>query len=205
MTRKIAIRFVVLMLAAFVLASPAALTAQMGGRGGGRGGSGGQSTMPGSGDNAAADDFHRAVALQATDDQRAQFQTVGKNTATARKLALQLVEDLRQSVGKPAASPNQQAQAAALKTAIDNATNATHVFLESFDKEQTSGLKDPIKKLNKAGENVESKWKALTRELEKPQANGNDPKLSGAADELVRALDEYASRQAALGTQMGIQ
>lgn len=191
------------MLALFVLASPVALTAQMGGGrgGGGRGGSGGRSTTPGNGDTSAADDFHKAVALQASDEQREQFQTAAKNTAAARKLALKLGEDLRPSNGEPAPSPNQPTQAA-LKTSIDSAMSTTHAFVESFDKEQTSGLKDPLKKLNKAGENVESKWKAVTRDLEKPKANA---KLSGGADELVRALDEYASRQTALGTQMGIQ
>jgi chromosome segregation ATPase len=193
-------RFLLLVMAVLVLASPGALTAQMGGGHGGSGRSSGGRQSPAPGDNStAADDFHKAIALQATDDQRAQFHMAEKHTDAARKLA----EDLRQSIGQPEKSPDYQTQAAKLKASIDNAQSATHAFLQGFDKGQTSGLKDPIKKLNKAGGNLESAWKSVSRELE--QSKANHQKLSAAADELVRALTDFRSRQAALGDAMGIQ
>jgi hypothetical protein len=188
---------VVVLSATFSLVTPSLAAAQMGGGRGGHGGSGRQS--PSQGTDTTADDFHKAVALQATDEQRTQFQTAAKRAEAATKLA----EELQQRVAQPAELPNYASQAAALKASIDNSKSAMDVFLGGFDKEQSSGLKVPVKKLNKARTDVDSKWKAVSRELERTNVDGR--KLSVSANDLVRALADFRSRQSALGTEMGIQ
>lgn len=137
--------------------------------------------------------------MQATPAQRAQLHEAAKRVETAKNLAAAL------SHGATATAEQSTipAQGVALRAALDASNSANDEFLKSFSKAQVDGLKSSIKKLSKVGANVGARGKAVEREL--TQTKINSQRLSATAEELARALADFRLRQAALGTEMGIQ
>ncbi len=191
-------RGVLLMIAAVLLAYPCALMAQHGGGRGGHGGAGG-APAAGTGADTSVSGLEQAVAVQATESQRALFQRAATSVEVARKLA----EDLAQDSVKTTPLPNLAGTAEALMNAVDVVHHTNEVFVQGLSKTQISELKSLIKKVSKAGEDVEAKWKATNRELTSPKVSG--PKLSETAGKLTQALTSLRAQQKALGNEMGIQ
>jgi hypothetical protein len=200
-----------------LLATPGRLLAQHGG--GGRGMMGGGGTGVGGGFPSGVDekddlkDFHRAIALQATDEQRAAFGKIAQYT----QAACDQLHAFRESVVKaPGGSSSLVAErAGALDGAIAKARTSSENFLTSFSPAQKSGLKDLTNKLAKTDGELEKQTKALDPvvqgKADKEQvagAAGPDVVTLGVSSLDVASLDKelgsFQSEQLAIGREMGI-
>jgi len=177
-----------------LLVCPSSLLAQRGGHGSGRPSTGASNPMPNTSDMT---DFNRAIALQATPDQLAQFRQLDKSTEAASKRAQNLIQPL-----KNASMPN-SSRYSDLSDALDEAqTNIQH-FVSSFSSAQQSGLKPLIKKLGKAESDVSKQSKALAQDLERSQIN--DKKLIAVTEKLDKSLTGFRTELVDIGKEMGIQ
>ena len=191
----------VLIVGIALLASPRGMLAQRGG-GGGHGMPTGANTGTGpAGGVSEKDDlkdFHRAMAVQATAEQRAAFANVAQDAQAAsdrlrtfRKLLLKV----------PASSPLSD-RATALDQAIEKARTGNKNFLGSFSSAQRSGLKDIAKKLEKADSDLVKQIKTLDQIVQTPKPDSEQ--ISSSAATLEKALASFQSEQLALGRDMGI-
>jgi hypothetical protein len=170
--------------------------AQHGGGGGGMGGgSGGGASAGRPGGVSEKDDlrsFHRAIALQATSQQSALFNT-----------AIQDVENANAQLQafRAAAQTVPPAPAATMHDLIEKVRSSNQSFLASFSAAQKAGLKDILKKLVKEDSD-------LAR-----QAQGFDQGLQGAkptAEQLAsvtsleKTLTGFQTQQLVLATEMSI-
>ncbi|MCU1286100.1 MAG: hypothetical protein JWO13_2450 [Acidobacteriales bacterium] len=161
--------------------------AQRGG-GGRRGGGGGGGARPSGGtDPNSMKDFNRAIALQATDEQRADFMSLVKSTDAARKMSADLA-------GAAANTPDRH-QITDLKNTIDVTQDTQYHLLRSFSEVQKDGLKDFTKKLGKTNSAM---LKALSA-VEK-----NNKAIASSAEKLVQALSNLQTEQNKLGEEIGI-
>jgi hypothetical protein len=161
------------------------------GAGAGRPPSGASNPAP----NNDINDFNRAVALQATPDQIAQFRQLTKSTEAASKKAQTLV----QHTGNNADSSGY----ADLNDAVDETQSNYQRFLGSFSTSQQSGLKPLTKKLSKADSDVAKQSKALTQELGQSQIDSK--KIGNVVEKLNQALTSLQTEQLDIGKEMGIQ
>jgi hypothetical protein len=171
------------------------LLAQHGGRGTGAGPTAPAPSNPTP--NSDISDFNRAVALQATADQIAQFQRLKKSTQAARKDAQSLIQ-LSQNTSNPDSS-----RYAELSDAIDDARTNNLQFMRSLSASQQSGLKPQTKKLAKADVDLSKQSKALAHESE--QRPIDTKKIAGVVEKLDNALGTFQSEQTDIGKEMGIQ
>jgi hypothetical protein len=188
-------RFSVLVCQVVLLASPSMLLAQHGGRGAGAG-----PTTPAPSNptpNSDISDFNRAVALQATPDQIAQFQRSTKSTEAAKKDAQTLIQ-LSQN-----ASNSDSSRYTDLNDAIDDARTNNLQFMRSLSASQQSGLKPQTKRLAKADADISKQSKALAHESE--QRPIDTKKIAGLVEKLDNALSAFQSEQTDIGKEMGIQ
>jgi predicted nucleic acid-binding Zn-ribbon protein len=188
-------RFSVLVCQVVLLASPFILLAQHGGRGAGAGPT--TPAAPNPAPNSDISDFNRAVALQATPDQIAQFQRSTKSTETARKDAQTLIQ-LSQN-----ASNSDSSRYTDLNDAIDEARTNNLQFMRSLSASQQSGLKPQTKRLAKADADISKQSKALAHESE--QRPIDTKKIAGLVEKLDNALSAFQSDQIDMGKEMGIQ
>lgn len=196
-----------------LLASPGRMLAQHGGGGGGMtgGGTGVGAGLP-SGVDERDDlkDFHRAIALQATDEQRTAFAKIAQHT----QAACDQLHAFRESVLKAPGSSSSSAmaeRAGALDGAIAKARASSENFLASFSPAQKSGLKDLTNKLAKTDGELEKQTKALDLVV---QGKADKEQVAGAAaspdvftlgvSSLDKELGSFQSEQLAIGTEMGI-
>ncbi len=200
-----------------LLASPCRLLAQHGGGGRGMmsgGGTGVGGRLP-SGVDEKDDlkDFHRAIALQATDEQRAAFAKIAQYT----QAACDQLHAFRESVLKvPGSSSLVAERAGALDEAIVKARASSENFLTSFSPSQKSGLKDLTNKLAKTDGELEKQTKALDLVV---QGKADKEQVAGAAagpdvvtlgisgldvTSLDKELGSFQSEQLAIGREMGI-
>lgn len=172
------------------------------GQHGGHGGSGGHGGGP-KGSGAAPDtslqDFNHAMAVQATPDQVSQFQTMAKSTEAAKKQA----QELLQLASKADRSADFTRQTTALKDALEDAQGGNKYFMNSFSKSQKAGLKELMKKLEKADSEVARQRKVLDQQV--GQSKTDSAGIAGTADKLEKALEEFQSQQLGLAKEMGIQ
>ena len=188
-------RFSLVLCQITLLACPSMLLAQRGNHGTGAG-----PTTPAPSNptpNSDISDFNRAVALQATPDQIAQFQRLKKSTQAARKDAQSLIQ-LPQNASKPDSS-----RYADLNDTIDEARTNNLQFMRSLSTSQQSGLKTQTKKLAKADADISKQSKALTQESERRPIDNK--KISGLVEKLDNALSTFQSEQTDIGKEMGIQ
>jgi len=187
-------RSLVLLCQIVLLMCPSTLLAQRGGHGAGRPSTGASNPTLNTSD---MNDFNRAIALQATPDQIAQFQQLNKSTEAASKEAQNLVQPSKN------ASTQNSSRYTDLSDVVDEAqTNIQH-FVSSFSTAQQSGLKPLVKKLSKADSDVSKQSKALAQELERSQIN--DKKLVTVTEKLDKALNGFRTELIDLGKEMGIQ
>jgi hypothetical protein len=169
------------------------LAQRRGGRGGGTG-----RAPAGASSTDDLKDFKRAMALQASPDQVAQFQRLNESTQVARKSAQDLLK-----LADNASTTDLFRPTSVLASALEDAQTDNEKFLQTFSAVQKSGLKEITKKLGKANSDVTKGSKALTRDLERPPIAGQQ--LSGVAQKLDKALSDLQARQLAIAKEMGIQ
>jgi hypothetical protein len=183
-----------------LLASPSRALAQHGG-GGGHGkptGGGGAGRAAGVNEKDDLKDFHRAMAVQATAQQRAAFASVAQ-AAQAASEQLQAFRELLRKV--PASSPLSD-RATSLDQAIEEARTGNKNFLGSFSSAQKSGLKDIAKKLGKTDSDLAKQIKALDQIVQTTKSESE--RISNSAANLDKALASFQNEQLALGREMGI-
>jgi hypothetical protein len=188
-------RFSVLVCQVVLLASPSMLLAQHGGRGAGAGPT--TPAAPNPAPNSDISDFNRAVALQATPDQIAQFQRLTKSTEIARKDAQTLIQ-LSQN-----ASNSDSSRYTELNDAVDEARSSNLQFMRGLSASQQSGLKPQTKKLAKADADIFKQSKSLAHESE--QRPIDTKKIAGLVEKLDNALSAFQADQIDMGKEMGIQ
>jgi hypothetical protein len=179
-----------------LLMIPLAVLAQYGGRHGGSTSSAGKTTAPPDDPDLAG--FKHAVAVQATEEQTAQFRLMTKSTETARQQAHEL-QHLGPSAGDSVALTH---TATALQSAVEEAQTQNRTFRQSFSDAQEAGLKALTKKLAKADAAVSKGAKALSQQLEQGPINSEG--LTNVAANLEKALLTLQSDQLSLGKEMGV-
>jgi hypothetical protein len=195
--REIAITIIAIAL----LTAPASLFAQRGG--GGHGmmstGMGNSAGRPdGVEEKDPLKDFHRAMAVQATPDQRSAFAKIAQYTETAGDQLHAFRESLRQVSASSALSD----RTTALDQAIARARAGNQNFLTSFSPTQKSGLKEVTGKLEKAESELDKQIKTLDQILQTPKPDAEQ--LSASAAALDKGLAGFQNEQLSLGSEMSI-
>jgi hypothetical protein len=199
-----------------LLISPGNVLAQRGGGGGGGGHgmatgiSGGVvgNRPDGVSEKDDLKDFHRALAIQATAEQRAAFAKI----AQYAQASIDQLKTFRESLqASPASSPVVVAstvvasirdRAATLDQAVENARGSNRNFLASFSAKQKSGLQDTTKKLEKADSELDKQIKTLNQIVQTPKPDAEQ--ISSSSAGLDKALASFQNEQLALGREMSI-
>ena len=188
-----------------LLGGPLVTHAQRGGGGGGAGPSAKPviclhdcKTLQGLNAEDDLKNFRRAIAVQATPEQRAAFAKVAQYS----QAAIESLQAFRESLQKVAASSPLSDRAAILDQAIAQARASNQNFLASFSSKQKSALQDTVKKLEKADSDLDKQIKALDQIVQtlKPESE----QISNSAASLDKALASFQSEQLALGGEMSI-
>ena len=192
----------VLIVGSALLASPSRTLAQLGAIGGGAPtGAGVAGPASGISEKDELKDFHLAMAVQATDEQRAAFAKVAQSTQAASD-RLKAFRELLQKA--PASSPLSD-RATTLDQAIEQARVSNHNFLASFSAKQKSGLKDLAKKLEKADSDLDRQVKTLDQIVQIVQTSKSDGEsIPSSVASLGKELATFQDEQLALGREMGI-
>jgi hypothetical protein len=165
---------------------------------GGRG-AGGKTGSTGVGDTESpeAKEFERAAALQARPEQVTAFQRLTKSDEAARKKAADFLQH-----AQSADQPDLFHYSNSIIVAVEEAQSENVLFLQSFSNPQKTGLKELIKKLEKANSDLTKEDKALNRELER--SNVIEKQLAEIVQRLDKALVDFQTWHAAIGPEMGI-
>ncbi len=203
-----------LIVALALLAAPSTMLAQRGGGGGGGGGA----ALGGGGRNASpiicvhdcpalregltAEDslknFRRAMAVQATPEQRAAFAKIAQYTQAASDK----LQELRKSLPQATASAALSDRATNLDQALAQARAGNQNFLASFSDAQKSGLKELTGKLVKAESELDKQLKTFDQTVHSPKPE-TDPVVNSATA-LDKALASFQSEQLTLGKEMSV-
>jgi hypothetical protein len=177
------------MAALLMLATPQLAAAQRGGQrtGGMSGGS-----YPRDTDNDIKD-IQKMVAVQATEEQRSQFQSWTRNTE-AVKLRLQ---ELRPAV----ATKDYSSQLNALKAAMEKSSSGYHDFVSSLTQAQHAGLKKPIQKLGKTNDESAKTVATAIREL---GPSNSSTKTTAKLAKAEAAIENLLIEQKTIADEMGI-
>ena len=184
-----------------LLAGPCRMLAQHGGGAGNgmpTGGGAGTGRPGGVSEKDDLKDFHRAMAVQATDEQRAAFAKI----AQYAQAASDQLKTFRESLQKVPASSPLADRAAMLDQAIEKARAGNQNFLISFSSAQKSGLQDIARKLGKADSDLDKQVKALDQAVHTPKPDSEQ--ISSSAATLDKGLASFQSEQLALGREMSI-
>gem|GEM_PF-412438 len=190
-----------------LLATPSQILAQRGGGGGGRGApstgiSGGVAgnRPDGVSDSDGLKDFHRAIAIQATADQRAAFARIVQYTDAANNQLLDFRKSLPQVPASVASALTDRAST--LDQALEKARAGSQNFLASFSPAQKSGLQELTRKLGKADSDLDKQIKTLDQIVH--TAKSETEPIANSASALDKALASFQSEQLALGKEMSI-
>lgn len=182
-------------LAILLLTAPGATLAQHRGEGGK--GSQDTSTAPPT-TSKEMQDFMRLMALQASPDQAAQFQEAMKSLDAARKEAQGFLKATDGARPSEIIRRNEE-----LLNSVDEARFDSIGFLRTFSRAQKNGLKDPVKKLQKADVELGRLRKLVDQEASGPGADRQ--RVAAALADLLKALEGFRAAEAALGKNMGIE
>jgi exonuclease VII small subunit len=185
--------FKALLLCSAVLILPLSVRAQRHGGGGGSPSMGGLSSYSrpdGVDEGDSLKDFHRAVALQATGQQIAEFQEMIKATTAAQ-------DKLRAF----SAADGRSVAVSSLDPVFADARTRNRKFQDGFSDAQKSGLREIMKRLEKADADLDQELKRFDQGL---QAEAPTADLSSRASGLDKALADFSSEQLALGREMSI-
>jgi hypothetical protein len=196
-----------LVIGAALLLTPSGMQAQHGGGGGGRGGGGGMAgggggaiggRPDGVSDKDELKEFHRAMEVQATPEQRAAFAKIAQYSQAAGEQ----LQSFRESLKKVSASSPISEQTSALDEAIASARGGNQNFLTSFSSKQKSGLQDLTKKLAKADSELDREIRILDQIAQAPKPDA--AQVSASAASLEKALASFQDEQLTLGREMSI-
>jgi hypothetical protein len=165
-----------------------------GGMGGGSGGGSGAGRPSGVSERDDLRNFHRAMALQATAQQSALFNTAIQDLESA-SAQLQAFRAAEQKVPPP------PAPAVTMHDLIERVRSSNQSFLASFSTGQKSGLKDILKKLAKEDSELAKQAQAFDQSLQAPKPAAEQLAL---ASNLEKALTSFQTQQLALATEMSI-
>jgi hypothetical protein len=135
--------------------------------------------------------FHRAMAVQATSEQIAEYRAVMKKTEAASREFDELVNN-----AEPA-----PARVTAVRMAIEAARTDTGKFVSGFSEAQKTGLKEIAAKLMKAESELGEQAKMLDSSGD---AREEAARITGRADGLRKALANFRNEQDGLAVEMGI-
>jgi hypothetical protein len=135
-------------------------------------------------------DFHQALAVQATSQQIAGFQQLIKNTSAAHDQLAALAS---------AKSPRDGI--AALDQSLESARAATRKFQDGLSEEQKSGLREILRRLEKADSDLAQEAKRFDQTVESEAAAAGTAPNAATLD---TALASFSNAQLALGREMGI-
>jgi len=187
------------MVGAALLAAPGEMLAQHGGGGPAPSGlSTGAGAPSGVSDKDELKNFHRAMAMQATAEQRAAFAKVAQYAQAAGDQ----LREFRKSLQQEPASTAPTDRATALDQALEKARSSSQNFIASFSSVQKSGLLDTVKKLGRADSELDKQIKTLDQIVHTPK-----PEIEAIANSaaiLDKALESFESEQLALGREMSI-
>jgi hypothetical protein len=141
--------------------------------------------------------LERVMAVQATPDQTASFNTLLKDVQAARD-RLQSFIKVPKAPSDPGAMPDQGVE----DQTVEKIRTASQNFLASFSPVQKSGLKDVIRKVETADSDLDKQRTAFDRALQAAKADGAP--VAASAANLDNALASFQNQQLALGREMSI-
>lgn len=142
-------------------------------------------------------DFHQALAVQATRQQIAEFQTLLKKTDAAKAELQKFIQSSHQD-----AAPATKAANSMIDEALESARSETKEFLGSFSDEQKLGLKEQLRLLDRGDTMLADQEKKLDQALQNSPSSSVD--LANYATNLDKALADFSSQQLALAREMSI-
>jgi len=182
--------------AAIIVGCPESVLAQRhGGHGAGGGVPGGMSRPDGVDDKDSLKDFHLAMAVQASDLQVAQFKQLLKETDAVNAVLQRYLHPGDKAVSTSDGSVG-------FNSALQRLRDDSRKFIEGFSSRQKSGLKNTVKKVEKADSSLENEQKKFDESLQVKSAPATE--VSAAAGLLEKSLTEFSNQQIALGQEMGI-
>jgi hypothetical protein len=184
-----------------LLAVPAKMRAQLGGLGGGGGHStsgNGSGTPGGVAEKDGLQNFHRAMAMQATPDQRAAFTKLALSIQGISDQLQQFRKALSQSGGSAALLD----QGKRINEGLEKDRTGSQSFIATLSSAQKSGLQDFIKKIGKADFELSKQIKLLDQLLQSGKAEA-EPLASSAAS-LEKAFASFQNEQLTLAREMSI-
>ncbi|MGB8064333.1 MAG: hypothetical protein WCF26_20765 [Candidatus Sulfotelmatobacter sp.] len=135
-------------------------------------------------------DFHQALAVQATSQQITNFQQLVKNASAAHD-----------QLAAFASAKSPRDGIAALDQSLESARVATKKFQDGLSEEQKSGLRETLRRLDKADSDLAQEAKRFDQTVEsETAAAGTAPNAAN----LDTALASFSNAQLALGREMGI-
>jgi hypothetical protein len=195
---RISVAGALLIIGFALLASPSRTLAQRSGGGGGHGTTGGAGLGSGVSEKDDLKNFHQAMAVQATDEQRAAFAKLAQYTQDASDRLITFRDLLQKvSASSPLSDP-----ATTLDQTIEQARASNKKFLASFSSKQKSGLKDIARKLEKADSDLDKQVKTLDQIV--PTSKSDVEPIANSAASLAKKLASFQDEQLALGREMGI-
>jgi hypothetical protein len=195
---RISFSIVIAIIGSFLLLFSDTATAQRHG-GGGMGGGGGISGISrptGLDEQDNLKDFHKALAVQATSQQMAEFQALLKSIESAQAELLPFLPQPQ--------TQNTMAQSDRwdpVNRALENVQSGNKHFQEGFSLAQKAGLKDVTRRISKADSDLEQLEKRFDQVL---QLNSAGPDVAINAENLNKALTDFYNQQLALGREMSI-
>ena len=143
-------------------------------------------------------DFDRALAVQATSQQIADFQALVTETDAAKANLETFVQDQ----GKVTAGARPTVSISDIDQLLQQTLVDSRKFVEGFSAAQKSGLKDDLKKLSKADSELEAENKKLDNTVQSETQSSAG--LESLGQSLTKSLATFSDQQLALGREMGI-
>jgi hypothetical protein len=138
-------------------------------------------------------DFQKTFALQATEEQKSQFQSWKENTEAVKN---------RLQKFRAAVAPNDfSSQINGLQAAIEKSSSGYHDFVGSLTDAQHAGLKEPLQKLRKANDKLAKAAATALHKLE--QANGG-ARRSAELENAETAVENLLNEQKRIAVEMSI-
>jgi hypothetical protein len=141
--------------------------------------------------DSAIKDLQRTFALQATEEQKSQFQSWKENTEAVKNC----LQKLRATV----VPDDFSSQLNGLQAAIEKSSSGYHDFVSSFTEAQHAGLKKPIEKLRKANDKLAKAAATALHELEKASS---DAKRSAQLENAETAVENLLNEQKRIAAEM---
>src|SRR5262249_15738972 len=113
------------------------------------------------------------------------------------------VHDLAEQSSKEAKPADLLQQSLLVDQALKKARDGNRKFLESFSKAQKSGMKDLLKRMDKADSELADDARGLPTPTADPVPDNKQ--IANVAASLDKALDNFSDAQLSLGRDMGIQ